>query len=123
MMEIFAILVLVVVVILLVLRREILYSLVTIVVFLVALPLVLTFDTVVSKAPSIVLHLDYSESSKDEVKKVEPYLVSLGFDFVRKFGETYNKPSDFSQFQDENSFHVIVSDFLFDIPESIVSNT
>lgn len=100
-------------------KREIIYLLVTITLFLASLPLKLEFEVFVEKPPTTILHLDYSESSKDKIKKIEPLLSSLSFDFVRKFGTPHNTPEDLEFTKNEDCIHIIVSDFLFDLPQSL----
>lgn len=103
-------------------RKEFVYAVVLVVMFLVALPLVVNFDTLVDRHPNTVLMLDYSDSSRGVVKNVERSLEGMGFDFVRRFGEPYNRPDDFINIDDKDVFF-IVSDFLFQVPSELTSRT
>ncbi|MCX8096528.1 MAG: hypothetical protein N3D81_03420 [Spirochaetes bacterium] len=103
-------------------RKEFIYAVVLVIMFLVALPLVVNFDTLVDRYPNAVLMLDYSDSSRSIVGNVERSLEGMGFDFIRRFGEPYNKPDDFININDSDVFFV-VSDFLFQVPKELENKT
>lgn len=90
--------------------------------FLVSIPLTFEISTLTKKKPTVILHLDYSESSENKIKNIEKELTSLDFDFIRKFGIPYNKQEELTNLN-PTEFHVIVSDFLFDIPKEIINKT
>ncbi|MFN4245280.1 MAG: hypothetical protein ACK4F9_03920 [Brevinematia bacterium] len=104
------------------LKKEIVYVLVVIVVFLVSIPLAFKVNLLTNESVNVVLHLDYSESSRDKIRGFEDYLISLDFDFVRRFGVPHNKQEDLTNL-DPDQFHVIVSDFLFDVPKQLLDRT
>lgn len=105
-----------------VVKKEFVYAIVLIVMFLVALPLVVNFDTLVDRYPNAILMLDYSDSSREAVRGIERSLEGMGFDFIRKFGEPYNKVEDFANI-DDRDIYFIVSDFLFQVPMELANRT
>lgn len=123
MIEIISLILFLVLVFFLLIKKEIIYVFVVIVVFFVSLPLVFNINVFSDKEPTTILYLDYSDSARNKVKQIEPFLTSMNFDFVRKFGIPYNKDEDIKIYGNDGNLYVIVSDFLFDVPKSIKSNT
>ncbi|MCX8028434.1 MAG: hypothetical protein N2712_00365 [Brevinematales bacterium] len=122
MVTIIAIIVLITTVVFLLLKKEFLYAIIIGLMFLVSIPFVMNINILTPKEPNVVLMVDYSESSKDKVKPIETKLTKLEFDFIRKFGIPYNKEDDFANLN-EKDFYLILSDFLFEIPNEIKSKS
>lgn len=102
-------------------KKEFLYFATVVIILVVSIPVYFYFDFVEKKSKSIVLYLDYSESSIYKVKNVEDKLKNLNFDFIRYFGKPFNKDDDFDVLSSDN-INIIVSDFLFDIPSKITNS-
>ncbi|MGC8767209.1 MAG: hypothetical protein ACP5QP_05895 [Brevinematia bacterium] len=102
-------------------KREIFYSVVVMVLLVVSIPLYFYLESIEKKSKNVVLYLDYSQSSFSKLKKFEKKLKNLNFDFIRYFGRPFNKDTDFDSLSSDE-INVIVSDFLFDIPSKLTNN-
>ncbi len=105
----------------LLLRREYVYSVVVLLMFLVALPVTLKYSIVSNEPIETVLWIDNSQSMKDKLRNVKEIISLVNPDRVRFFGSPVNNPDeDFRSFE-TNRLNIIVSDFLFDIPVNVIS--
>lgn len=106
-----------------ILRKEIIYSVVSVIMLLVSFSTTITFDRLITKSPPTILLLDYSQSSIQKTKNVEKSIPLQEFDYIKKFGIPYNKKDELKTILNPDQIIFIVSDFLFEIPEEITKNS